>query len=134
MADKEQRQAADTGVTPKKQKPDPTSSAKTTPPPSPSTKTIEATQGTVTTRSTALTTRPTPTSQEQGAPSDADMADKGQRQAADTEVTPKKQRITKTNNTKGAHNWREATPTHRGRLANTPLLLPFSIDNSENAV
>jgi hypothetical protein len=30
------------------------------------------------------------------------MADKKQRQAADTEVTPKKQRITKTDNTKGA--------------------------------
>ena len=60
-------------TTPKKhssepgEKPDPTSSAKKTPQPPPST-TVEATQGTVTTRSTTLATRPAPTLQGQGAP------------------------------------------------------------------
>jgi hypothetical protein len=53
------------------------------------------------TRELVLATSPLPTSWGEGAPPDTDKADKAERPAAETETTPKRQKIT-TNRTTGA--------------------------------
>jgi hypothetical protein len=80
------------------------SSSGTAPPPPPSTKTTEVAQDKteITERSIVLATRPLPAWWGKGAPPDADMADKEERPAAETEVTPKKQKITKSKKIMGA--------------------------------
>ena len=73
------------------------------PPPPPTTTTVAAQDETeVTERSVILAPRPLPTSWGEGAPPNADMADKEVRPAAEPEVTPKKQKLTESKRTTGA--------------------------------